>query len=346
MRNQEGVSMDLENLQKQASDWLVLMESSDCKNSDRKNFQKWLAEKPRHREIYDEISSISHNVDILSGVYKAVPEALPDELNQLIQSRGNPDKNTKIPFLKKITAIAAVLLVSFIAFTGGNSLMRLGDNHFVTDYDGTRLITLADGSEIQLNTDTDIVVTYTDTQRHITLNKGEAYFTVAKDNNRPFVVATQQGNVRAVGTAFNINQRTAIVDVTVLEGIVEIQPQKSPSGQADLTQNKLIFGQRIRLDSVSNAIQAMDEESLRKTTAWKNDTLYFDGMKLSEIVAELNHYTSSKIIIVDASVGNIEGGGIFNTKQVDGYLNAMETALPITIVQLTPLVTLIFEKDQ
>ncbi|PHZ84420.1 FecR domain-containing protein [Paremcibacter congregatus] len=335
---------EFEQAKKRAFEWHVLLESNEATSQNREEFQAWLARNPHHRDIYDDILGLSHDFDILSGVYKAVPETLPDELSHLIEARGKPLENKTSAFYRKAVTLAAALLLSFILVKGGALLVETPDNYYTTDYNNSRSIRLSDGSEVLLNTDTELVVNFSDARRHVRLNRGEAYFNVAKDPDRPFVVTTQKGDVRAVGTAFNINQRTAVVEITVLEGIVQVNPFEMDSERAVAPRSELVIGQHMRLDSSSNPVEVMDEEHLLKTTGWKRGNLFFDGMKLSEIVAELNHYTSSKIIIVDAAVGNIEGGGIFNTKQVDTYLEALEAALPIKVVQVTPLLTLIFEK--
>ncbi|MDO6805163.1 FecR domain-containing protein, partial [Wenyingzhuangia sp. 1_MG-2023] len=93
-----------------------------------------------------------------------------------------------------------------------------------------------------MSSDTELLVRYERTERHIDLTQGEAKFSVAKNPQRPFTVQTRQAAMKALGTVFNVDQRDSITELTVLEGRVEISPITNQSQKTVLT-----AGQRIRV---------------------------------------------------------------------------------------------------
>jgi len=217
--------------------------------------------------------------------------------------------------------------------------------------------TLADGSVLTLNTNSEVQVAYTDSRRVVTLSKGEANFEVSKDQARPFVVYAGEGMVWAVGTAFNVDYRKTYVDVLVSEGRVKVfsgvSPEDSPQlvaqsiaasynntqppteAPADTATPRLQLmlgaGEAVQFSDVIQAKDTLAQNQLEKRLAWQTGALHFEGETLAEAIVEINRYTEQQLVIVDPSIVDLRVGGRFKADDIDSLLSALAKSLNIRI---------------
>ena len=174
-------------------------------------------------------------------------------------------------------------------------------------------VTLDDGSVVELNTNTEIEVSLSDSARNVNLLRGEAFFTVASDSQRPFTVSVGGGKVRAVGTAFNIyrsSEQIAIVSVT--EGIVRVEEAGGTSVSTARSQ-LLTIDEAIVIDRV-RGLSRSDVHN-EQVTAWRRGQLLFDNTTISEAVEMLNRYLRKKVILADDVSKNTRISGTFSSRQ-------------------------------
>jgi transmembrane sensor len=191
-----------------------------------------------------------------------------------------------------------------------------------------RIVLLPDDSIMTLNTDTRIRVHYSDEERRIELQRGEALFEVAVQSGRPFVVAAGSGVVRAVGTAFTVYLRTDAVDVTVTEGAVEVsgvaEPVAAPSGPAFparvLTESHKLRYQKNVVETVT-----VSAEELRRALAWRHGMLDFEAAPLSDVITEANRYIRDRFVIVAPELETLEFTGYFRAGDVDLLIKLLES---------------------
>jgi len=219
--------------------------------------------------------------------------------------------------------------------------------------------TLADGSTLQLNTNSEVEVSYGEYYRDIRLIKGEAHFDVAKNKSKPLRVFAGKGRVEAIGTAFTVFLNRQNVDVTVTEGRVAlasvrageevvppvnggaaIKPKISlvdnlgalSAGQgATIAQQAVADGKSA--SGVLENIKIYKQEDLNKHLSWQQGLLVFTGEPLEDVVAEMSRYTTVNIQIPSAAVRAIKVGGQFEVGDTEMMLDALEDTFDLRVVR-------------
>jgi len=191
-----------------------------------------------------------------------------------------------------------------------------------------RRITLADGSIATLSTDSRLRVTEWGERRALVLERGEAFFEVAKDPDHPFVVAVSGRTVTALGTAFNVRLDADRWSVGLLEGKVRVGDTE---GGASID---LLPGSR--LEQRQGAAWTLASADVAALSAWRTGSLVFDDQPLSVIVAELNRYSTQKVRIVSRHVAATAMSGRFRTGDVTGFVSSLEAYGSARIVSRSP----------
>lgn len=203
----------------------------------------------------------------------------------------------------------------------------------------SELRTLADGSVVELNKDAEIAVDYTATERHINLLRGEAYFTVAKNSERPFIVTAGGVRVRAVGTVFNVRLDGSAVDVLVTEGKVRIDPPKSeePGISGALNAAMVAANERTSVNAAVPTplapvvIEATPAE-IERTLSWQGVRIKFKDTPLDEAVAEFNrHNKEARIVIADRSIAKLPLGGNFRADNAEALVRLLPEILGVHV---------------
>ncbi len=205
---------------------------------------------------------------------------------------------------------------------------------------GPERLTLPDGSIVELAPRAKVDVQYTDGERRVRLVRGTAFFTVAKNPNRPFIVSTGDVGVHAVGTAFSVALDSHDVSVLVTEGRVKVQEMSaSAGGQAVETRelSALDAGQqgvvrRVAPDRLEISVTRLTPAEVEWALAWEGSRLEFADLSLAAAVAEFNRYSAKKLEVGDAATGAIRVGGNFRADHVDGFVQALDAAFNISAV--------------
>jgi transmembrane sensor len=235
-------------------------------------------------------------------------------------------------------AVAATIAVAI----AGAAWLRQGSEVQIlaTAVGQQRNVTLIDGSVVTLNTNTILETDLTRRVRQLYLRKGEAHFQVAHDRSRPFLVHAGDAVVRAVGTEFEVRLRTdQHVDVVVNEGRVEVQAPAAPQQALDArsrpvgltTVRALNAGEQLSTASADYAIVPVSQKQLSSELAWREGAIIFEGQPLSQAVSEIERYTDARIVVSDPRVAALRVGGRFRTDDVQGFLDGLQAALPVTI---------------
>jgi len=217
------------------------------------------------------------------------------------------------------TSGAAAVLI------GGVGLWAMRPQRLDTRLGEIRRVPLADGSMVAINTSSALEVTLKPKARDIVLKQGEAWFQVAKDPDRPFVVAAGPVRVRAVGTAFSVRrgeQAGAGVDVMVTEGVVEVWIEGS--GQPP---HRLSAGNKIVLASAAPTDIADAPSEIERSLAWRNGEIALDGESLAEAAGLFNRYNSRQIVIEDAELSKERFVGLFQTNDPESFASAVAATL-------------------
>jgi len=196
-----------------------------------------------------------------------------------------------------------------------------------------------------LNTDSAIRVAVTERERQVQLDHGEAFFEVAKDPKRPFVVSAGKKRVIAVGTKFSVRRIDSDIRIVVLRALSESNPPAPPLRRKEVdaagsalpgndtgsatTEFPLAAGSIARATEddllVQNATIPQAEESL----SWRTGYLIFRETTLADAVAEFNRYNLRKLVIDDPSVASIRLSGKFRTADFEAFVRLLEGGFPI-----------------
>ena len=221
--------------------------------------------------------------------------------------------------------IAGVGGAATAALVGGVGLWAARPQRLDTRLGEIRRVPLADGSLVAINTKTALEVAMKPKSRRVLLKEGEAWFQVAKDPERPFVVAAGPVRVRAVGTAFSVrrgDEAGAGVDVMVTEGVVEtwIEGEQAP-------RRRLSAGSRIILASTVSPSVAQSPSEIERSLAWRNGEIALDGESLEQAARLFNRYNSRQIVIDDPGLARERFVGLFQTNEPESFAAAVAATL-------------------
>jgi transmembrane sensor len=318
-------------IDEEAAVWIWRMDSAAVAAADRQAFEAWLRLDPRHRRAAAALSAVWGTLDGLAEAKRG------EKIATFTQT-------AKLPLLHHpqrrwfaAAAVLAAVAIGAIWLQQGSELQTLA-----TAVGQQRNVTLADGSIVNLNTNTILETDLRWHTREIYLRKGEAHFQVAHDRSRPFLVHAGDAVVRAVGTAFEVRVLTdQHVDVVVNEGRVEVQaaaplpaspvPAARARPPAATTVRALNAGERLSTASRDYAVIPITAQQLSSELAWREGAIVFDGEPLSEAVAEIERYTDARIVISDPEIAGLRVGGRFRTGDVQEFFDALQAALPVSI---------------
>ncbi|PLR22981.1 iron dicitrate transport regulator FecR [Caulobacter zeae] len=181
-----------------------------------------------------------------------------------------------------------------------------------------RRVPLADGSLAAINTDTALEVAMKPRRREVRLDRGEAWFQVAKDAERPFVVESGPVRVRAVGTAFSVRRRDGGCEVLVTEGVVEVWSEGAGEAPRRVTAGERVFAS----DSAGAARPVPASLEITRELAWREGQIVLDGEAFGAAAEEFNRYNARKIVIADPALAEQKLVGWFRTNEPESFARA------------------------
>lgn len=220
---------------------------------------------------------------------------------------------------------ALIAAGAVLAALVGGGLWRLRPQRLDTGLGEIRRVPLADGSMVAINTSSTLEIDLKPKAREISLKQGEAWFQVAKDPERPFVVAAGPVRVRAVGTAFSVRRReqdASGVDIMVTEGVVEAWVEG-----VDAPRHRLSAGGRLVLASTTATPVVESASDIERSLAWRNGEIALDGESLEEAARLFNRYNSRPIVIEDPDLAKERFVGLFQTNTPESFASAVAATL-------------------
>ncbi len=221
-------------------------------------------------------------------------------------------------FRQPLTWAAALLPAALLA----GWYLWPGDRTFETPIGATASIPLQDGSNVTLNTASRIRIALDDRERRIELRSGEAFFDVAKDPTRPFIVEAGARRIVAVGTKFSVRRDGSAVSVIVTEGAVRFD-----ADDAGLLEAGAVA--QTRGDEV--AVVSKTVREAEEALSWRTGYLTFDETALGEVVAEFNRYTPRPIRIGSARLEDLRITGRFRATNTDAFIRVVEQGFRVEV---------------
>jgi transmembrane sensor len=207
-------------------------------------------------------------------------------------------------------------------------------NRYQTDVGEISKIVLSDNTVITLNTNTSIEVSYVKNERYVKLLHGEAFFEVANDPSRPFKIDTGIRMVEVIGTKFNLRKLNSELVVAVSEGLVSVQHHPDAGYKQSLDDNLSVkelmpAGSIATFSETRKIVTKTSDDKVNSLQKWRSGVLSFDDVSLEEFVSELNRYQKIKIVVADSELNKLRISGVFNSREADAALEALEEILPI-----------------
>jgi len=216
--------------------------------------------------------------------------------------------------------------VALAASMAGVGVLVLREDRFSTRVGEVRRVPLKDGSTVAVNTASEVDVAFRREQRTVRLRTGEAWFQVARDVQRPFVVEAGAVRVRAVGTAFSVRRRPDGAEVLVTEGVVEVWAEGASRAPARLKAGQGAFV----ADAIGLRATAAPAAVDRKLE-WRYGKIDLAGETLREAVADFNRYNDRKLVIGDPRLADERFYGVFNTGGPEAFAAAVGASLGVEV---------------
>jgi len=255
-------------------------------------------------------------------------------------SADNPGAAVSIPprrrtFPRGPAAVSVIVLTIVLAVAAALGAYQLGigrGDRYSTAVGGFASVPMADGSKVTLNTDSEIRVAITSKERRIDLDQGEAFFEVAHDETRPFIVRAGSKRVVAIGTQFSVQHLGEVVRVLVTEGRVRVENSDSAgSADGDLDAGAVLLsaGDMARARQSAMVVQKSLPPQVEDSLSWREGYLRFHETPLADAVAEMNRYNRPKILIDDPRLAALRISGTFRPTQYEAFVRVLQDGFSI-----------------
>ena len=370
----------------EACAWFIDCRAGDLDEAARHAFDGWLRKSPQHLSAYLELAAIwndgahldpegkfdretliaqaamdrdnvvelAHSLSAESSRYDVAARAAPAfsaDAAGPVQAPARNEQRRWVP-RRRFAAIAAS--IGLLAVSAAFYLQPLRAPAYAAAIGEQRSIALADGSTVELNSRSKIVVRYSKQERRVELLQGQALFQVAKDVTRPFIVKTGATLVRAVGTEFDVYQRREDTVVTVVEGRVAILTSRAGSlsdhdvpaaalgsGPSNLEFPAIAPGQignilvaaGEQLTVTPKRIQIAEHPNIASATAWTQRQLVFESASLADVADEFNRYNEKQLIVGDPRLETFHVSGVFSSTDPASLIRFLRARPELRIVE-------------
>ena len=350
-------SKDSAAIEATAADWFAKREAGQWRAEDQAHLEAWLDASTANRIAYIRLQTAWERSGRLKALGAGVPAGTipprdswgfaaspkgaspvfsPEtldrhELQEADEEQYLHQNPTRRAVLSRRFARAmAVSLITAMAIGTTWQFLANNTSSYATQIGAISAVPLSDGSKITLNTNSQIRVELNATERRIELDQGEAYFEVAKDAARPFIVAIADKRVIAVGTKFSIRREHDDIRVLVTEGRVRIERSGSSSTTPE---TQLTAGSEARTAQAAVLVDRPPPMEVEQLLSWRTGFIVFRDTSLADAVADFNRYTSRKIVIEDPAIASIRIGGNFRSDNADAFISLIQSGFPVRVEQ-------------
>jgi transmembrane sensor len=340
-----------------ASEWIAEAANHELNAAQRAALADWLRESPAHVREFLQMTLVqqdlgSHKISaeqIDSWVREAKTAAQqPTHISTAAERQGlggaaDGGRVRVALSLKSVWARCVIAACFAAALVTAGLVYQWQVGRYATAIGEQRIVTLTDGSVIEINTDSALQVRFSDTQRAIKLLKGEAFFRVAHDASRPFVVSAGDANVKAVGTQFNVRMGSTSTLVSVVEGTVEVRDVSVAEGSAaNIAPQAPVRVSSGEAASIGIGHRGEGTHRVAKTTlaspqraaSWTLGRVEFEDTPLGDVLSEFQRYRDLAVMIDDDSVRQLKLTGSFDAHDPESALAYIATLPGIDVDRL------------
>lgn len=313
--------VDVERSEREAAEWFTRLGSKVVATKTIEDFYAWRRDPlnnssyQRIEQLWDRASGLRGDQDIDGAVREALKRGAERRKAGLLADLAGK-KGLGLAML----TLAVVAAAYFLTRPDGYS----------TNVGEQKVVRLADGTRVTLDTDSEVRVELTPEQRDIRLTRGQALFDVAKDPARPFVVSTDNGQVRAIGTRFEVGLRASGMKVTLIEGSVEVRNSAREGGGGTWT---LAAGEQVTINKNTPPLSKPKSVDVAASTSWTTGRLVFHETRLADAVDEVNRYSRAKIELKADDLAARPINGAFQAGDPEAFADAAAALLNLEVVR-------------
>jgi transmembrane sensor len=316
-----------------AAQWHERLQHDKVPAQVRSAFESWLETHEANRKAYEAVSAAWSRTR--ESASESLMMALRHETALRLTRKSTRWSSTALRVAAAAIVLTAGLMLAMAAgFPGTRELTAqlrsftgMAGEHYSTALGERLAVTLHDGSQVTLNTDSRVETVFTDRERRIRLKQGQALFEVATDPARPFIVEVEGRQITALGTAFDVRVEGSRVRLTMLEGLVKVATE---------TGETLIPGGRQWLldsDAAAHPVRPVSEAELQRFTSWRHGQVIFEDTPLAEAIGELNRYSTTQVQLADPSLGALRLSGAFATGRTDVFVEALTRYFAVEVAR-------------
>jgi transmembrane sensor len=340
------MNTDHRQIERTAATWLARRDAGGWSDRQQAALSAWLSESTAHRVAFLRLEAAwqeTARLKAFAAGADAVGVPAPGEWARSPYfaspiggdpSAGRPRAVRKRgrPRWPLFAAIAASLLA--IALVAGglawSDYTRVDTGAWRTALGARQVVRLPDGSTATLGSDTRLRMAFSRAERGLDLARGEAFFDVAHDASRPFVVHVEGYRVTAVGTRFDVRRgHDEKLRVVVTRGLVRLQSTRDP----ELAATMLPAGSIATVGGGDVLVQHVPLDEARERLSWRDGYAVFHGTPLTEAIDEFNRYNVRKIVIADPSLDALRVGGNFRLDNSAAFVRLMQQVFPVRAEQ-------------
>jgi transmembrane sensor len=302
-----------------AIDWLVRLQGDAVTESDWREFDTWLTASPANAEAYDAALAFDQRLDLDARLIERQSATVP-VVAKVVQLR--PARRA---WLWSAGAALAAAFVAGAILLPSSGLLGGHETIYSTGVGERRTIALEDGTRIELNASSRLGVRFDRHARHVRMGDAQAFFDVAKDPGRPFLIEAGDTQVRVVGTAFDVRHRDGQVGVNVQRGLVEVRPhQQDGAGPFRLKPGQGLSHHEGQVADAHVATVALEE-----VAGWRQGRLIYRDQPLSQIVGDMNRLFPRPVKLGDAKAGAMRLSGVLIVDDQGAMVDRLSHLLPV-----------------
>jgi len=300
-------------LKEEAIDWLIRLSAENCRAEDWLAFEKWRQQSPGHQAAYTEMAS-------RMAWLERVAKSDIDTRHAALRYRPRQQQRAK-PVTVRLATAATILFAIGVA-TFSSEGWYGSASYYQAARGGRETVKLADGSRLELNTDSAVKIRINHWQRSVELIKGEVYFSVVHDSAKPFIVTAGVGRSIDLGTEFNVYRQAEKVTIAVQEGRVRVEAKQN---------RELSASQVAAYDQTGEFISTPAKFNIKTATAWRRGKLIFDNRRLDDVLAEIGRYHNVSLKLSDLTLAHNKVSGTFFIERLEVNLAAIANSLNLAV---------------
>lgn len=294
-------------IEQMAGRWLERQDFGGLSAEEETAFASWLAQSVSHRVAYVRLRAAWRRTARLAALHTSMRQT------------GVASVKTRWPgFLRHAVALGVIAAIGALAI---GQFSAPGGKIYSTAVGDREIITLPDGSHVELNTNTILRADITAQHRIVILEKGEAFLDVKHDAGRPFVVRAQQYRITDLGTKFVVRSNSDRLEVSLVEGRTKIESADAHSGAPAVVMKP---GEVAIAHDGHIALVKKGEHRISEDLGWRRGVVIFDNTTLADAVTELNRYNREQLAISDPSIARLKIVGTFPATDLELVLAAAE----------------------